>query len=189
LLDEVATTDDFDFLDAGFRNSAGAAFDRGLGFILKSQIVVNGQLTAWCQQHDEVTYEPRAARAFEPVAITGGESASVLLLLMAIENPSPEIVQSIEAGVEWYRRSQINGFEYVRGNGDSMIRENPDAPPLWARFYEIETNRPIFAGRDGVIKYSLSEIEKERRGGYAWYTYSGTKVLQEYDKWKAHHSN
>jgi len=188
LLDEVATFDDFDFLDDELRNTAGTAFDSGIDFILKSQIVAHGQLTAWCQQHDPVTYKPRPARAFEPAAITGGESAGILILLMSIKDPSPDVVKAIEAGVAWYRRSQINGLEYVRGGGDSHVRENPDAPPIWARFYEIETNKPIFAGRDGVIKYSLDEIEQERRGGYAWYTYNGTKVFQEYEKWKADYS-
>jgi hypothetical protein len=27
------------------------------------------------------------------------------------------------------------------------------APPIWARFYEIETMKPIFIGRDSIIKY------------------------------------
>jgi PelA/Pel-15E family pectate lyase len=188
LLDEVATIDDFNFLDVDFRNTAARAFDNGVDFILKSQIVVNGQLTAWCQQHDEVTYEPRPARAFEPAAITGGESAGVLILLMSIEDPSPGVVSAVEAGVLWYRQSQIDGLEYVRESGDSYILENPDAPPLWARFYEIETNRPIFAGRDGVIKYNLVEIEQERRAGYMWYTHNGTWVFRVYDIWKAAHS-
>ncbi|WP_413379563.1 pectate lyase [Paenibacillus taichungensis] len=31
------------------------------------------------------------------------------------------------------------------------------------------TDKPIFVGRDGVVKYKLSDIDKERRGGYAWY--------------------
>ena len=43
----------------------------------------------------------------------------------------------------------------------------PDAGPIWARFYEIGSNRPVFVGRDGVVKYSVAEIEPERRVGYA----------------------
>ena len=40
---------------------------------------------------------------------------------------------------------------------------SPDAsaPPIWARHYEIGTNRPIFAGRDAVKRYTLAEIERE----------------------------
>ena len=37
---------------------------------------------------------------------------------------------------------------------------------MWARFYEIGTNRPIFSDRDGFAKHDLSEIGYERRNGY-----------------------
>ncbi len=33
--------------------------------ILACQIVVNGKRTVWCAQHDEVSLEPRPARAYE----------------------------------------------------------------------------------------------------------------------------
>ena len=41
--------------------------------------------------------------------------------------------------------------------------------PLWARFYDLNTNKPIFVGSDGVPKSNFSEIELERRTGYLWY--------------------
>ena len=31
-----------------------------------------------------------------------------------------------------------------------------DCPTLWARFYELETNRPFFCDRDGIKKYDIS---------------------------------
>ena len=59
------------------------------------------------------------------------------------------------------------------------------APALWARFYEIGTNRPIFCDRDGVAKYRLSEIGSERRNGYAWLgKWSDILLKSEYPKWK-----
>ena len=61
---------------------------------------------------------------------------------------------------------------------------DPNAPVMWARFYEIKTNRPIFSGRDGKIKYAVSDIEFERRNGYAWYVRSGSKVANTWQKWK-----
>src|SRR5690625_4671348 len=36
------------------------ALDLALDYLLNSQIVVDGQLTAWGQQHDPFTYEPRS---------------------------------------------------------------------------------------------------------------------------------
>jgi len=56
------------------------------------------------------------------------------------------------------------------------------------RAYEIGTNRPIFSGRDGVIRYSLAEIEHERRIGYAWLGTRPTRLLEtEYPAWKTRH--
>ena len=184
LLRDVVSSPDFNWLAQSDHQRVQTAIDKGIDFILKSQIKVNGKLTAWAQQYDEVTLEPKAARAFEPIAISAGESATVLSMLMSIDEPAPEVVKAIEAAVQWYRDVQIDGYELIVTKEDRVLAENKNAPPLWARFYEIGTNKPIFAGRDGVIKYSMAEIEQERRSGYAWYNYNGGKVFKNYQQWK-----
>jgi PelA/Pel-15E family pectate lyase len=184
LLREVATAPDFDPLSQEKKDAARRAFDRGIDFILKSQIVVDGRRTVWAQQHDEVTLEPRAARAFEPVALSAGESAGVLKLLMSIERPSQAIIDAVHAGAAWYEAVKIQGIRIQRTADDRLVVEDPHAPPIWARFNQIGTNRPIFAGRDGVIRFRLADIEKERRGGYAWYGDWGRTVLEQYAKWR-----
>lgn len=183
LLREVAHAPAFGVLAPERRHAAQAAFQRGIDFILKTQIRVEGTLTAWAQQYDEHTLQPRQARAFEPVAISGGESAGVLLLLMSLEQPPPDVVHAVEAGVAWYRRVQLSGLAIDVTADDRTVRADPAAPPLWARFYEIGTNRPIFGGRDGVVRYNLAEIERERRAGYAWYGAWGAAVLERYADW------
>ena len=65
--------------------------------------------------------------------------------------------------------------------------DDPSAEPLWARYYDIETNRPFYCDRDGVKKYALAEVGLERRKGYAWLRPWGAKVLAEYGKWRAKH--
>ena len=66
-----------------------------------------------------------------------------------------------------------------------MVVADENAPDLWARFYDIETNRPIFCDRDGIPKQSLKEIGHERRNGYAWYGEWPSKLLeQEFPVWK-----
>ena len=80
---------------------------------------------------------------------------------------------------------QISGLRETRVEGNKVMVNDPNAPALWARFYEIGSNRPIFAGRDGVKKYSIAEIEAERRNGYAWYGAWGDSLLREYARWKA----
>jgi PelA/Pel-15E family pectate lyase len=73
----------------------------------------------------------------------------------------------------------------VPGGTDRVVVQDPDAPPIWARFYEIGTNRPIFSGRDGIVRYRLSEIELERRVNYSWLGPYATELLErEYPAWK-----
>jgi pectinesterase len=59
------------------------------------------------------------------------------------------------------------------------------APPIWTRYYQLKTHRPIFCNRDSKIVYSLAEVTRERRDGYGWYTYAPQSVLDEYPKWQA----
>jgi pectate lyase len=60
---EVATENRYAFVDPKQRAAARRAFDRGIDCILKCQVKVDGKLTAWCAQHDEVDFSPRPARA------------------------------------------------------------------------------------------------------------------------------
>jgi PelA/Pel-15E family pectate lyase len=177
---DVAKSPEFNFVQPDLRARATVAFDRAIQCVLRTQIKVDGELTVWCAQHDEKTLEPRPARAFELVSLSGFESAGLLLLLMSLEDLTPEIRRAIDAGARWFERTQITGLREVRDNGNKRVIKDSSAPPLWARFYEIGTNRPIFAGRDGVKRYSLDEIEAERRNGYAWYGLWGTAVLDRH---------
>lgn len=183
-LREVASSADFEFLPASEKKAAQAAFDRGIECILKCQIAVNGKLTVWCAQHDERSLEPRSARTFELVSLSGAESAGILLLLMSLENPDDPVKRAIRAGAEWFESAKLLGIRQTRENGNKVIVKDPNAAPLWARFYEIETNRPIFSGRDSVKKYDIAEIETERRNGYAWYGEWGTRVARAYTDWQ-----
>jgi PelA/Pel-15E family pectate lyase len=183
-LRDVGKSDEFAFVDAGQRASARRAFDRGIACILACQIKVGGELTAWCAQHDPSTLEPRPARAYELVSLSGGESAGILKLLMSLDRPDPDVVRAIEAGVRWYEAAKLNDIRVEKRDGDTRVVHVPSSPAIWARFYEIGTNRPFFCGRDGVKRYNLAEIEPERRNGYAWYGNWGRDVESAYRNWK-----
>lgn len=182
---DVASRTDFNFVDEDRRDACRRAFDRGIDCIVRAQIRVDGVLTVWCAQHDESTLEPRSARSFELVSLSGAESAGILDLLMSIDKPPPEVIAAVNAGIAWFERVKIRGVRQVKVEGDKRIVPDSDAPPLWARFYEIGTNRPIFAGRDGVKKYALSEIESERRNNYAWYGEWGKNLPKKHQAWHA----
>jgi|HigsolmetaAR201D_1030396.scaffolds.fasta_scaffold00478_15 PelA/Pel-15E family pectate lyase len=184
LLRDATTDDEFGPLGSELRAAAQSAFDKGIDFILKSQVVVEGKPTAWAQQHDETTFEPRPPRSFEPVALSAGESAGVLALLMSIPDPSPAIVRAVHSAAAWYTAVKIEGLRVERTADDCIVQPDANAPPIWSRFYQIRTNRPIFAGRDGIVRFRLADIERERRIGYTWYGTWGTAVLEQYAIWK-----
>jgi PelA/Pel-15E family pectate lyase len=192
LLDIIDGRAPYTFVDEDRRQAARVALARGIRCVLDTQIRVDGRLTAWCAQHDKDTLEPAPARSYEHPSISGAESVGVVRFLMRLENPSPEVIQAIESAIAWLKASRLKGIrlrtvsgpEYEQGH-DRILVADPDAPPLWARFYEIGTNRPIFSGRDGVIKYDLAEIEHERRNGYSWLGgYATTLLEREFPEWQ-----
>lgn len=185
--------DPFAWVDAVRRASAGRAVTRGLECILRTQVKQNGKPTAWCAQHDEHTLEPAWARNFEPPSLSGMESVGVLRFLMSVEQPTPEIIAAVEGAVAWFRTVPITGlrvedFPGPDGQRDRRAVADPAAPPIWARFYELGTNRPIFIGRDKVIRYDFNEIERERRTGYVYLRdWPARLVERDYPRWRAKH--
>ncbi len=156
------------------------AINRGIDFILKSQVVSNGKLTAWCAQHDPVTYEPVGARAYELPSISGSESVAIVKFLMNQEQ-TPEIRAAVEAAINWFKESEVKDMKYVGIPVEGKYFVPEAGSSLWYRFYEIDTNLPIFCDRDGIKKHDIAEIGSERRNGYSW---SGTypkKLLEIYD--------
>ena len=140
-------------------------------------------------QHDRITLEPCKARAYELPSLSGQESDNIVLLLMSLPHPSEKVIESIESAVKWFKKSEIKGVQkeyFTNSDGKRDYRMIPceDCPVLWARFYELDTNRPFFSDRDGIKKYDISEIGHERRNGYSWYNKDGNKVLAKYEKWK-----
>lgn len=168
------------------------AVQRGIDCILKTQIKVNGRLTGWCQQYNEVTLQPDKARAYELPSISASESVSIVKFLMSQLNPSPEIISAVKGAIEWLSQSKITDYKltYAQVPGsnkrDKQVVPASNEPGLWARYYEIETNKPFFCDRDGIKKYTIAEIGFERRNGYAWYGEWPRMLLEnEYPAWLA----
>ncbi len=183
MLREVSSQKQYAFVNKSLRKRCNKAFELGVQCILACQIKVNGKLTAWCAQHDHKTFAPRGARSYEHASISGSESAGITMLLMSIEQPSESIQNSVRSAVQWFQDSQLTGIRVQKtSDGDKQVIATNKGDPLWARFYEINTNRPIFSGRDGVIQYELAMIERERRNGYSWYGNGGKRVLAQWQE-------
>ena len=119
---------------------------------------------------------PAWARAYEPPSICSRESAALVLLLMSIDKPSPRKLL-----IRW--KQQLNGSKIRKLNGirveefnapefqtplrtlktDRRVVEDKSAPPIWARFYELGTRKPLFSNRKSEMLYSLADVDRERR--------------------------
>lgn len=173
------------------KREAKTALQKGIQCMLNTQVKQNGRLTVWCAQHDNQTLLPAQARAFEPPSLSGAESVGITRFLMSIDQPSPEIIQAVQSAVQWFEEVKIEGYNTeIRSDSsqpsgkDRVIFEDPEST-IWARFYELQTNRPIFIGRNSEIKYDLKEVENERRVGYAFYGKWPKRLLQkEYPLWR-----
>lgn len=183
-------TPPFEWADDDLRERAGVAVARGVECILRCQVVVDGLPTAWGQQHDELTFEPRPARSFEPASLCTAESVEVVRFLMQLEPATPEIREHIEGAIAWLSGpARLGGIRQVSQDPvGKRIISDPEAPPLWARLYELGTNLPIFGDRDGKTYYSLAEISDERRQGYSWYGSWPRGLLErEFPEWQRRH--
>lgn len=159
---------DHDGIDAERVARAAKAIELGLDYILKSQIEVDGYPTAWGQQHDPYTYEPREGRAYEHPSLSGAESVGIVNYLLQIPDPSDEVKKAIVGALRWFDWVKLDGVKYVAGDPQGAYFYRDGESVTWFRFYEIGTNHPIFSGRNGLIKHNIHQIEQERADGYRW---------------------
>ena len=193
LLRNVAKGEEpYHFVKAELSRRAWEAIERGLQVILDSQVRVDGKLTAWAAQHDKDDLKPAKARAYELPSLSGKESAGIVEYLLELEHPGEDVKRAIRDAVAWFEKTRIEGKEVVWIKDESLpegkdriVVNNPDAGPLWARFYEIGSNKPIFVGRDGIVRNKLSEIEHERRINYSYIDDYAEDLLEEdYPAWE-----
>lgn len=184
LLEFLRDSADYKVLDPPRKTKAAAAFGRGVDCILKCQILIGGKPTVWCAQHDEVTFAPAKARDYELPSLSGSESAGIVRFLMSLDKPSPDVIRAVKGGVEWFEAAKITGYRYGKSGKDRVLEMDAGAPPLWARFYDLETGKPFFCDRDGIKKNSVDQIGAERRNGYAWYGNWGESVAKDFAKWR-----
>lgn len=177
---------DYAFVPPALRERARQAEGRAVDCILATQVRVNGRLTVWSQQHDPLTLAPVGARNYEPASLASAESADMLVYLMSIESPSPQVVAAIEAGAAWFKAVALRDKAWQRGaDGVNTLVDKPGAPLLWARYYSLDKEQPIFGDRDLSIHDDVNEISAERRNGYSWFNTGSQRALDEYVKWAA----
>ncbi|MDR0989051.1 MAG: pectate lyase [Prevotellaceae bacterium] len=177
-----------DLTDKALRKQLSEAFDKGIECILNTQIVVNGEPTIWCQQHDRTTLKPAAARAFELVSYGPQESAGIVQLLMELPRPSARVKKAIHGAMKWFDTYKLTGLRVVRTVSDQGARDvklvsDAAATPIWARYYDLEHCEPFVCDRDGIPRRRLEQIGTERRIGYSWYGGRPAQLYPLYEAW------
>lgn len=174
------------FLDDTTRAKATAAFEKGLACVLKMQIVQNGKKTAWCAQHDPLTLAPAEARAMEPAALSGMESASLLKFLMSLSHPNAELVACIDSGLAWLDAVKVTGLKRTEIDGKTaFVPDSASSEVFWARFYRLTDSQPIFPGRDGVLYTSFNDMAEHNKLGYDYLSgRPGSVAINGQKKWR-----
>ncbi|MBN8627650.1 MAG: pectic acid lyase [Planctomycetes bacterium] len=121
---------------------------KNLGEFLIAAQMPNPQ-PAWCQQYN-YDLVPIWARKFEPPAVTGGESQDVMetLIKIFLATGDAKYLEPIPAALEYLKKSRL-----------------PDG--RLARYYELETNRPLYMNRTGE-QYFLTYDDKNLPDHYGW---------------------
>jgi len=123
---------------------------RGGDFIIASQL---SKPQAGQAQQYSGDLKPAWARSFEPPGVCSAVTAHNMstLVQMYLYTKDNKYLRPIPAAIEWLENSNI-------------------AQNLWARLYEVGTNRPIYGDRmDGnKIHYDYDKLSEKERAGYAW---------------------
>jgi PelA/Pel-15E family pectate lyase len=111
---------------------------KGADFILLAQLPE--PQPAWAQQYD-FDMHPSWARRFEPPAVSGRESQDVMLTLLEVyrETGESRYLDPLPPATAYLRRSRLD---------DGRL----------ARFYEMETNRPLYFTRDYELTYDDGDL-------------------------------
>lgn len=115
-----------------------AAVMRGGNFLLLAQMPTPQPV--WAQQYN-AHMEPAWARKFEPPSVTGGESVGVCrtLIDLHLKLGEDKYLRAVAPAVKWFNKSKIG-------------------PGTWARFYELETNTPLYFTKDYKLVYDDNDL-------------------------------
>ncbi len=154
------------YKDPRYRQSA----EKGGQFILLAQMP--DPQPAWAQQYDAAMH-PAWARVFEPPSVTGGESQGIMRILMTLyrETGDRKYLEPIPRALDYLKRSIV-----PRGNQEIFRRIEPG--PVLARFYELQTNKPLYATKGTRIV--ASGLGSRLVDGYE-ISYSPDSVITHYN--------
>ncbi|MEX2141256.1 MAG: pectate lyase [Pirellulales bacterium] len=111
---------------------------RGGEFILRAQMPP--PQPSWAQQYN-ADMHPAWARKFEPPAVSSSETAGVIRILIALNQATgaERFLAPVPAALDWLKKSALPGGGH-------------------ARFYELQTNKPLYLTRDYQLTYEPNDL-------------------------------
>jgi PelA/Pel-15E family pectate lyase len=181
---------DYAFVPQDMRARLLAAEKRAQDVFLEIQVKVDGKPTLWAPQYDALTLTPCSARNYEMPALSTTDSGALLVYLMKLPDPSTGMKSAIRTGIATLQALAIKDmdFTYVEEIGARRLINKPGALPIWGRYLDLKTLRPIFGARSKAIYDSVADIEKGGRKGYAWYSRAPQKAVDAFAEWSSKHS-
>lgn len=178
----------FAFADDALKQRAQSAFDKGIANIAAMQVKIHGKPSVWCAQHHPLTLAPVKARAKEPPSLSGGESANMVKFLMRNGPTTPEVTAVIESAMTWFEAHKLTGLRKITtadGKTD-YIDDAACTDAIWARFYDLNTGKPIFAGADdGIVYPTFHEMAAKNKVAYDFFSTRPKELMEkEYARWK-----
>ena len=170
---------DSDIIDEATRSKMQGAMDKAIDYLLKAQIVNNGNLTVWCAQHDTNSLAPVGARAYELPSKSGNESMGVVWFLMNWPKQTEAIQKAVKGAIAWYKKNRLKDKAFSKTAG--VVDKSGSS--LWFRFYEVNSDDYFFCDRDGASTKTqdktqdFMKISEERRTGYQWAGDYGSAIL------------
>lgn len=153
---------------------------RGGKFIIASQLPEPSP--GWAEQYNW-NLEPAWARSFEPPAVSAKITAGNLRTLMDlyIYTKDERFLKPCDAAISWLERVKLPPKDrYYSWDGYElrwMSKLEIGSEDVWARFYEIGTNKPIYVDEEGQLLGSPDNAYK----GYTWEgVWDIPKIIERY---------
>ena len=178
----------FTFLDDDMKQRAAQAYERGVACLLDCQVRIAGKRSVWCAQHDPLTLAPAAARLKEPPSLSGAESAELLKFLMRKGPITSAVRSAVEDAIAWLDAHKVTDMRKTKAESGKTdyVQDASSTEVYWARFYDLEQGKPIFAGaEDGKIYATYHEMAQHNKVAYDYYTTKPRDVVgKEMERWK-----
>jgi len=150
-----------------------ASAEKGGQFILLAQMP--DPQPAWAQQYD-LDMHPAWARVFEPPSVTGGESQGIMRMLMVLyrETGDKKYLEPIPRALAYLKKSILP----PPAKPSEVRRRVGLNTPTLARFFELQTNRPLYITK-GMMLRARGVGAVGRPDGYEL-SYDDSSVITHY---------